>query len=75
MIMYEWVVIDPRFDRPFFSSSPPPATLERTKGMEVIRLRYDVEGTPVDREVQVTDAAHARVVGKYIFDQAVKAHR
>ena len=55
MVIYEWCVIDPRLDRPFFSSSPP-TTLERLPGMEVIRFEKIVpEVVQVDEVITVRD--------------------
>lgn len=55
MVVYEWCVIDPRLDRPFFSSFPP-TTLERLPGMEVVRFEKIVsEVVPVDEVITVQD--------------------
>jgi len=47
MITYQWAVIDPAFDRPFFSSSPPPATLLMKAGMQVIQYAIEVPDPPM----------------------------
>lgn len=63
MIKYLYAVIDPKFDRPFFSSNPPPATLERTLGMQVIR--YDIE---------VPDPAKPHGVVEVVSEERARQH-
>lgn len=63
MIEHVWAVIDPQYDRPFFSSQPPPGNLERNPGAMVIRFEVDVpEVLPVDRVVRADTHAHARTL-------------
>jgi hypothetical protein len=49
MIVNVWLIVDPSYDRPFVSTRPPPATLQRGPNTQVLRYELQVpEPVPVD---------------------------
>lgn len=71
MIKCLWSIIDPTMDRPFFSSSPPPGSLLRKSGLQVLRFEYDVpDPTPGEVvTVQATSEADARAIARSWYDR------
>ena len=52
MIVNVWLIIDPKYDRPFVSTRPPADTLERSPETRVLRYELFVpEPVPVDAVV------------------------
>lgn len=47
MIVTGYCILEPRGDRPYFSSTPPPDTLSKKPGVRVYRLEFQVEDWPV----------------------------
>lgn len=44
-----YVVLDPKGDRPYFSSNPPPSTLDRSGGVRVFSFTVEVpDPVPLD---------------------------
>lgn len=63
-----WCVVDPKFDRPFFSSEPPPDTLRLGEGGCVIRYDYPVHDlTPAVLTADVKNEQEARENGLLLF--------
>jgi len=55
MIVNVWLIIDPKYDRPFVSTRPPVATLERSPETKVLRYELFVpEPAPVDAILAAT---------------------
>lgn len=55
MIVNVWLIIDPKYDRPFISTRPPAATLERSSETKVLRYELFVpEPVPVDAILAAT---------------------
>lgn len=55
MIVNVWMVIDPKYDRPFVMTHPPADTMQRTEQTQVLRFECHVpEPTPVDEVISVS---------------------
>lgn len=69
MIENWWAVIDPELDRPFFSSSPPPDTLKRKPGLQVIRFEVKVaEPAAVDHVLPAASIEDMRSCAQRTFN-------
>jgi hypothetical protein len=68
MTVYEWCVIDPRLDRPFFSSSPP-TTLERLSEMKVIRFEKQVPD-PSEPDEAIFNSENQKNLANSMFEVA-----
>lgn len=74
MIVHEWCVIDPRLDRPCFSSTPP-TTLRKDPEIKVVRFdRVEQELVEVDIIENVSSKEEARARAQGLFEEMQKLH-
>lgn len=74
MIVHEWCVIDPKLDRPCFSSFAP-ETLERTPEVVVIRFdRVVPDPVKVDEVIEIRDEDHKKNFAASMYEAAKKKY-
>lgn len=75
IIVHEWCVIDPKLDRPCFSSTPP-VTLRKDPEIVVVRFdRIEEETIDVDTVENVHSKEEARSRAKELFEETLKLYK